>query len=423
MLKRNLFFIIGLSALVLGTSCKKEDVQPPKELDVADAFFISAMGESAEYILLAKDVGSGQMRLSENVGELEQSGYTWIFNQNPSVAIGLIYNQGDPGIGLSYGVDANGKLEKMGSFQITTRFTSYGFFGNYALTSVGGQTLAGKETDDGVTFNFIDLSTMGMTEKSISTLNITGNGDQATLSGIVDLGNGEFLTGLVLSQPRDPEAEGGSSTGVVSYPDSVWVGAFDAELNLKRIYKDDRISYSAGRYRSQYYSQIAQTADGTIYVFSGSYDFNNTATSLPCGALKINKGAADFDKDYYFNIEELSEGYRFRKVWHIAEDYFMLEFYNHKGRLSTLTDPATQYAVVNMKDKNFKWIGGDMPAKDDVVSTGTTPMVFDGKIHFPITVTGENPSIYIIDPITATATKGLSIAGATSIRSIGKLVK
>ena len=35
--------------------------------------------------------------------------------------------------------------------------------------------------------------------------------------------DGTFLSSLVLSQPRDPEATGGSSTGVVTYPDSVWL--------------------------------------------------------------------------------------------------------------------------------------------------------------------------------------------------------
>ena len=38
--------------------------------------------------------------------------------------------------------------------------------------------------------------------------------------------------------------------------------------------------------------------DGTTYVFSGSYDEN---TTLPAGALKINKGEKEFDKTYYFN--------------------------------------------------------------------------------------------------------------------------
>lgn len=424
-LKSSLFILVLIAGTFSFYSCSddNEQIDPAPVPDVADAFFISVMGESAEYIMMTENLEDGVLSIRDNVAELEQSGYTWIFNTNPSAAVGLIYNQGDPGVGLGYGIEADGSLAKLGSFQITTRFTSYGFFDKYALTSVGGQTLAGKNTDDGVLFNFIDLETLQMAEKTLTTLNITGNGEQATFSGIVDMGNGEFLTGLVLSQPREESTEGGSSTGTVTYPDSVWVAAFDADLNLKHIYRDDRISYSAGRYRSQYYSQIVKVDDGTVYVFSGSYDYNNTPTTCPCGALKINKGAKEFDQNYYFNIEALSGGYRFRKVWHITGDYFLLEFYNHVGRLTTALDPATQYAVVNMKNKMFDWVGGEMPLKDDIISTATTPMVFNGKMYFPITAGSDNPTIYIIDPVMAQATKGASIAGASSIRAVGKLVK
>lgn len=415
-----------MGMLCVGTafqSCSDDETVNNSPIEVADGFFISAVGDEAEYILLAEELETGELHIRNNIAELEQNGYTWIFNNNPSAAVGLIYNQGDPGVGLDYNIDANGNLNKVGSFQITTRFTSYGFFDKYALTSVGGQTLAGSTRDDGVTFNFIDLQTLSMTEKSISTYNITGNGEQATTSGIVDMGNGEFLTGLVLSQPREEGATGGSSTGTITYPDSVWVAALDANLNIKHIYRDNRISYSAGRYRSQYYSQIAKAEDGTVYVFSGSYDYNSTPTTRPCGALKINAGADAFDKDYYFNIEALSDGYRFRKVWHITGNYFLLEFYNHQGRVTAVTDPATQYAVVNMKQKSLNWVGGEMPSKDEIISTATTPMAFNGKMYFPITAGSSNPTIYIIDPTTATATKGASIVGASSIRAVGKLTK
>ncbi|MCC8174534.1 MAG: DUF4374 domain-containing protein [Odoribacter sp.] len=425
-----IILIVGLSLSFY--SCNDDDnnnggTTPPV---VGETFFISAVGESSEYILQTQRIDSGEINIRPNVKELENSGYTWIFNTNPSVAIGLIYVQGDPGIGLGYGVDADSTLKELGQFLIPSRFTSYGFFENYALTSVGGQTIVkdgstlthedGTERIDGVTFNFINTTTLSSTQKTIETLNITGNGDQATFSGIVDMGNGEFLTGLVVSQPIDESATGGSSSGTVNYPDSVWIAAFDANLNLKRIYRDDRISYSSGRYRSQYYSQIGKTDDGTVYVFSGSYDSN---TTRPCGALKIAKGGTEFDQNYYFNIEAKSDGYRFRKVWYIKDDYFLLEFYNEAGPITTTLAPATQYGIVNMAGEgSFQWISG-LPDKDNITDTGL-PYSYNGKMYFPITeTTQKNPSIYVIDPITATATRGLSITGASTIRAVGRLTE
>jgi hypothetical protein len=368
------------------------------------------------------------MSIADNVKTLELSGYTWIFNSSPSVAVGLIYQQGDPGIGLGYAVAEDGSLRESGQFLITSRFTSYGFFDRYALTSVGGITpvdaggnaltdAAGNVRSDGVTFTFIDLdNNFALQEKTVTTLNITGNGGQASFSGIVDMGNGEFLTGLVVSQPRDPNAGGGASSGAVAYPDSVWVAAFDAGLNLKRIYRDDRISYSSGRFRSQYYSQIAEAGDGNVYVFSGSYE---GTTTRPAGALRINKGATAFDASYYFNIQEKTDGYKFRKVWHITGNYFLLELYN--DLVPTVTGAATQYGVADVAGKTFRWVTG-IPAKDKITATGL-PAPYGGKMYFPITAEAADPVIYIIDPATAAATKGLSVTGATSINAIGRLTQ
>jgi hypothetical protein len=409
-------------------SCESDSKNPVPNPDVEKpgAFFIAATGESSQYILRTDSPESGVMSIADNVAQLELSGYTWIFNEKPSAAVGLVYQQGDPGIGLGYVTDENGRLIQAGQFQITTRFTSYGFFNGHALTSVGGITpadaegnaltdAAGNPRTDGVTFNFFDLNNgFASQTKTITTLNITGNGEQATCSGIVDLGNGEFLTGLVVSQPRDPNAGGGASSGTVTYPDSVWVAAFDAGLNLKRLYGDDRISYAAGRFRSQYYSQIARGGDGDVYVFSGSYE---TATTRPAGALRIRNGATEFDASYYFNIEEKTGGYKFRKVWHIAGDYFLLELYN--DLLPTPTGAATQYGIVDVSKKTFRFVS-NITSKDRIIST-RHPAPAGGKMYFPITEEGADPAIYTIDPVEATATKGLTVTGASSINAIGRL--
>jgi hypothetical protein len=404
-------------------SCDRNDPKP--ETGQQGAFFISATGESAQYVLRTDNPATGTIPISDNVATLELAGYTWIFNPDPSFAVGLIYQQGSPGIGLGFSLTSDGSLKESGQFLINSRFTSYGFFGRYALTCVGGVTPAdeygnaltdseGKKRTDGVTFNIIDLkNNFALQEKTITTLNITGNGGQATLSGIVDVGD-EFLSALVVSKPKDPNQSGGSSTGTVTYPDSVWIAAFDSDLTLKRIYRSDLISYASGRYRSQYYSQIAKAGDGNVYVFSGSYE---TSATRPAGALRINAGGESFDPSYYFNIEEKTEGYKFRKVWNITGNCFLLELYNELT--PTTTGAATQYGIVNVSDKTFRWLAG-IPAKDKITATGL-PCSDGGKMYFPISAEAEDPAIYIIDPSTATATKGLTITGATSINAIGKL--
>jgi hypothetical protein len=411
-----------LAGLLLALASCDDDKTPAAA--ATGAFFLSINGETAAYILRADDLETGELSIHDNTRTLEQTGHTWIFSDAPPVALGLIYQQGDPGIGLAIGLNADGTLRDIGSFQVSSRYTSYGFFDRHALTSVGGQPLVsdgdtlkhdGANRSDGVTFNIITLDgALSLRERTIPTLNITGNGDQATFSGIVDAGNGEFLTGLVLSRPRDPSATGGSSSGAITYPDSVWVAALDANLSLKRLYRDDRISYSSGRYRSQYYSQIAKADDGIIYVFSGAYE---TTTTRPCGALRVIPGATAFDPAYYFNIQEKTGGHKFRKVWHVTGNHFLLEMYN--DLTPTATGAASWYGLVNVEAKTFTPVTG-LPAPGEITSTGL-PMSYNGELYLPVTAAGQHPAIYIINPLTATARAGLRVTDATTINAVGRL--
>lgn len=406
--------ILGL-ALIVAAGCSKKNDPVPGEDDndeVNEKYFIAATAGTSTYLLTAEDLESGTATIVGNGIEIPRTYNMWV-NNGTTASVGLIYAQGDPGIGISYGLDEKGNLAPVGNeFQITSRFTTYGAFDKYVVTSVSGQTLTNGKI--GAVFNFIDLeSNNNMTQNSIVTENITGNGQIGTFSGIVDIGNGEFLSALVVSEPKDPSQGGGSSTGDVTYPDSVWVAALDANLNVKRLYRDDRISYAAGRMRSQYYSQIGKADDGTVYIFSGSYQ---STTTRPAGALRIQKGATEFDANYYFNIEELSGGYRFRKVWHITEDYFLLEVYNDLDYGSTT--PASQYAVVDAGAKTFKWVTQGFPAKDEITATGL-PFADNGKIYFPVTTASAQPTVYVIDPITATAKAGL-VVEAEGISSLSR---
>uniref|UniRef100_F4CF72 DUF4374 domain-containing protein n=1 Tax=Sphingobacterium sp. (strain 21) TaxID=743722 RepID=F4CF72_SPHS2 len=408
-------WLLGLAVFGL-TACSKSDGPDTGGGDFnGQKYFIAATTGTATYLLTADDLTnhSDTITTTGNGVELLTTYTTWV-NYGTKAAVGLYYAQGNPGVGVTYGLASDGSLAPVGNeFLINSRFTTYGTFDHYVLTGVSGQTL--DDGSIGSTFNFIDMNNRSqLTQKSIKTTNFTGNGDIATFSGIVDLGNGEFLTGVVASGLKEEGSGGGSSTGKVNFPDSVWVAALDADLNVKRIYRDDRLSYSSGRFKSQYYSQIAKDGEGNVYVFSGSYD---GTTTKPAGALRINRGAETFDQDYYFNIQEKSGGYRFRKVWHITEDYYLLEFYN-SVQYDTNT-PATQYAIVKMGDRSFTWLTNGFPSKDQITATGL-PFADGGKLYFPVTTDTTAPTIYVIDPTTASATAGLVIQ-AESVNSVTKL--
>lgn len=399
-----------------GSGSTEEEVKNGK-----GSYFIAVKTDNGtEYIMQTNSLTAGNLDIRNNIMELPQTEYTWVFNNHD--AIGMVYQQQFAGLG--YGLrwtSDDSQFSKLGEFRIDTRFSNYGFFNGQLLTSVGGQVSADGKRNDGSTFAFWNITSDGVKldhTKTIWTEDITGNGQQVTFSSIIDNGDGTFLTAMVQSAFHQTGTGDGSSIGDVKYPDSVWVAKMDKDLNVLKVYRDDRISYAAGQYRSQVLHEVFKTNDGTVYVFSNAF---NTATTRKAGALRINKGAEEFDKDYYFDIQTPADGYKFRRVWYITDSKFLLEIYNEKN-ISTIT-AGHQFAIVDMATKKFTWLSG-IPAKNLITSgaeTGGVPMFADGVIYLPITQFGQDATIYQVNPETGVATKGISIKGATEIRTLGKL--
>lgn len=383
-------------------------------------FFLDvASDDGTEYIMQTTSVTDGDLNIKSNIKELPTTPYTWVFKN--SYAVGMSYQQQYPGVGYCVKlVDESKPFEQIGAFQVSDRFTTYGFVDKLFVTGISGQT-KGNRTDISI-FDFWTLDDNGvrlLRSKSMTTNGLAGEGQQATFSGIIDNGDGTFLTAMIKSDHKDDgsNAQGGS-IGNVKYPDSCWIVKMDTALNVKAVYGDNRISYACGQFRSQTLNSIYKVDDGTVYVFSNSYEANST---LPAGALRIKKGANGFDPDYYFDIQTELSGYKFRRVWPITGSKFLLELYDEKT--ATSTGAARHYAIIDMETKTHTDITG-LPDKLNITSgqtTGDIPMVHNGKIFIPITVRGGYAALYNVDPATGVATKGIAITGAATIRSAGYL--
>ena len=416
-----LSLLAGSTAFI---SCKKDKNEPENSPVAEKEFLIDAKGTDKSFALYVSNLESGEVSISSNFEELPETGYFWSFGQN--TAVGLAYKGQTPGIGVSYKRNGD-KLEKITDFQVPSRFTTYGFFDKYFVVNVGGQTLAGqqingKDRNDGATFIFHNVSNYKVaTQTTIGTLEITkdlgkNNKEIASFSGILDRGNGEFLSSMIYSERNQPRPGSGSTTAAITKLDSIWVAAFDKNMNLKRIYKSDKLGYSSGRFRSQYISQLGKADNGDVYVFSGHFEKNSTK---PAGALLIKKDATDFDKDYFFNIDNVSGGYPFRSVFHITGAKFLIEFYNDKN-IET-NSPAAKYAIVDAAAKKLTWVTG-LPDPANITSTvGVIAMGYKGKCYLPVAEKNNDAAIYVIDPTTAQAKKGLVVKGAQGIRGIGKI--
>jgi len=409
---KNKSWLMGL-AILAAVGCSKDDPDTGSGggNGVDDRYFMSVTVDNGAYMMAVDDLEKDTVITTSSAIESEFFYSHYVYNQTNAV-LGVNYAQQNASPGAIFQLSATGQLREMDEFLLPVGFSTIGAFDKYLVASRSGRTLTGTNAGrTGAIFYLIDLeNNNNIIEKSIVTENFIGN-KTAEFAGAVDAGNGEFLSGVKLIAPE--------GTPAASH-DSVYVAKFDADLNLIQIYDDNRISYSVGEFAAARYPHLANDANGHTYVFSGSH---SATTTKKAGALVIRKGSDDFDQDYYFDIEAASGGYRFKRLWHVTEDYFLLEMYNITNAGGNAGGSATQYAVVRMSTKEFNWVRTGIPGVDDILVSLFTPwpVATTGKIYIGITPKEGQPSVYAIDPKTATAKKGITVNGVTSILGLARL--
>lgn len=414
------------------------------------SYILSASVGDANYLLEAEKLGEGSVTTVGN-GLVTQSATQWIFYKDKYL-YRLMYNQGSAGVTSSFKLGANGKVVERDNTYEIKRFTSYGIYGDYIITSSAG-ALGSESADaegnlaEGLLFSYLNVNEEKHSSKTVLAENYLNNGEYVTLAGILEsdqkiysavipMGLSKYgvkaAGGKYVKYPELVKTEdGGSSSSSyekgelqwTQYPNEAWVAIYKNEnFENPTLLKTDKISYASGRFKSQYYQTLWAADNGDVYVFSPSYAKTMTEkvqqTTLDAGVVRIRKGATEFDSDYYFNIEAATGGKSFRRCWHIADDYFLLLMYD---RALTEKDPvANALAIYKAEDKKFTYVTG-LPSAGVTTGFGNAPYNENGIAHMAVTTTdGSQPAVYLIDPATAKATKGITVTAA-AISAVGKL--
>jgi hypothetical protein len=414
-LLKNKSLLIGLAMLSLVACSNDNNSGDPEtgENTGADKYFLAGTSSDGTttftYTMAVKDLAKDTLISTNYPGTIENIGsYTQWGYSGTKALFAISYQQGNPAPGSVFQLSSTGALKKIDDFVLDKGFNSIGGFSHYLVAAANGETLTGaNDGKKGSIFYSFDLNNNNaITPYATLGEGFVGGDQIASFVGIADAGNDNFFTAVNLAV--------GPSARPVNV-DSIYVAKMDAKAKLVRLYKDNRLSASGGQFRSARYGQLANDADGNTYVFSTGYG----ATTKKSGALLIKKNATAFDAAYYFNIEEASGGFKLRKVWNVTGDYFLLEMYNTAGVVASSV-AATQYAIVRMSTKDFKWIRTGFPSITELTSVGW-PFTADGKAYISAVTPNTNPTVYVIDPITATAKKGISISGVSAIPGMGKL--
>lgn len=466
-MKKN-FFLTGLFATAMAgltlTACDDDPStggddggDDDNNAEYVIAASVTASGNTTNVLVNAESLDEGTVTTINN-GVVNDGATYWVFFKEQYL-YALTYNQGEAGGTRSYIMDASGELKKRSAEFGVKRFTTYGIYDKYIMTSSTGDGPTEWNDENGYTpkvflLSYLDpaaetFTTNDTQNKAYLSENFLGTGEYVTLSGMLEHNNKIYTAavpmGLSQYGTKDQNGKwvlpgnedlvkkesGGSNSSAykkdelqwTQYPNECWVAIFDdATMTSKKLIKTDKISYAAGRMKSQYYQMIWAADNGDVYVFSPSFAKTMTdarqKTTLPAGVVRIPSGSTEFD-DYYCNLEALTNGNSFLRSWHIADDYFMLLMYDRP--LTETGYVANQLAIFKAGDKKLTYVTG-LPSTDQISGFSNEPYVEKGNAYVTVTFNegGGNPAIYKINPATATATKGLTIE-ATQVSGVGKL--
>lgn len=459
--KKNFIYSLLVVSVMALVACDENNNSNTPPINTAEGAYVIASSVTASgntsYVLLTSDKLDDGSVSAVNNGLVNDGATYWVFYRNKYL-YGLTYNQGNAGTTRSYIMGDNG-IEARAAEYAVRRFTTYGIYDKYIMTTSTGDGPSEYADVNGYipqSFLVSWLDVVGETyitndtrQEIYNAENFLGNGEYVTLAGLLE-SNGKLWSVAVpmgLSQygvkdgngrwVREGYADlikteaGGSGSGAyekdelqwTQYPDECWVAIFDDEtLSSKKLIRTDKISYACGRNKSQYYQTIWAADNGDIYVFSPSYAKTMSdvrqKTTLDAGVVRIKAGTQEFDPNYYYNIESQTDGKSFLRCWHIADDYFLMLMYDRPLTESGFT--ANQLAVFKGETGQLTYVDG-MPETEKISSFGNAVYNENGKVYVTVTTTDGYPSIYVIDPTTATASKGVTVE-ATQINGVGLLL-
>ena len=459
--KKNFIYSLLVVSVMALVACDENNNSNTPPISTAEGAYVIASSVTASgntsYVLLTSDKLDDGSVSAVNNGLVNDGATYWVFYRNKYL-YGLTYNQGNAGTTRSYIMGDNGVEARAAEYAVR-RFTTYGIYDKYIMTTSTGDGPSEYADVNGYipqSFLVSWLDVVGETyitndtrQEIYNAENFLGNGEYVTLAGLLE-SNGKLWSVAVpmgLSQygvkdgngrwVREGYADlikteaGGSGSGAyekdelqwTQYPDECWVAIFDDEtLSSKKLIRTDKISYACGRNKSQYYQTIWAADNGDIYVFSPSYAKTMSdvrqKTTLDAGVVRIKAGTQEFDPNYYYNIESQTDGKSFLRCWHIADDYFLMLMYDRPLTESGFT--ANQLAVFKGETGQLTYVDG-MPETEKISSFGNAIYNENGKVYVTVTTTDGYPSIYVIDPTTATASKGVTVE-ATQINGVGLLL-
>ena len=151
------------------------------------------------YVLLtASSLDEGEITTQGN-GLVNEGATYWVFYGNRYL-YALNYNQGEAGTTQSFIMNAAGSLEKRSQEYYVNRFTTYGYYDRYIMTTSTGDGPSDLKDENGYVpqsflASYLDVENQTYTSNSVTAStpflseNFLGNGEYVTLAGLAQVGS------------------------------------------------------------------------------------------------------------------------------------------------------------------------------------------------------------------------------------------
>lgn len=401
------FLYAFAAAIAIGfSSCDSDDPKPGPVSPTGESRYIIASTPLAsdgvaDYLLTAESLTEGTVSTLGN--GVEQDGTYRYYVTHKNKFFSMLYGQGNPGAVTTYELNSAGVLQKLSDFQSET-VQAFGPMNDDIVMA----KISRNSADPVASWYRLDADQLQIVSDGKWNLKeIADNGEQAFFSWVTQVGDKLFAPYFSI------KACCNDSFGT-NYPDSAWIAVFDyPSMELNKVIKDDRTSF-IGRY---FLSGLEVDEIGDTYAFSASVATSNGAmtSTLPSAFTRIKAGQLEFDQSYYFNVEELADGYYITAKTYAGNGKFILTMNKEKGAYTT----GNRFGVADVYNKTFTWVTG-APAESEIVSvTINNYSEKNGLVYIGIT-TETGSWVYEFNANTATAKEGLKVDGGR-ITAISKL--
>lgn len=403
----HLLFTLLFGALLLA-SCDEDNggsSDPVVDGTIESKYIVTATPIASEgvadYILTADDLTTGTISTTAN--GIEQDGTYRYYVTSNNKLFSMLYGQGNAGAVTTYELSSTGELEKLSDFQSETV---------RAFAPVADDILTIKMTasaDDPYQY-WYRINTNSLTivdEGQINSQEVADkeNGELAYFSWIT--AKGDDLVYLPYFTIKGT-AEGAWGT---DYPDEANIAVYSyPEMEHIKTISDDRTSF-IGRY---FTVGLSFDEQGDGYAFSSAvpmYADYSLQETLPSAVTRISNETDDFD-DYYFDLEEASDGYVIDSHIYAGDGKF-IGIMQNKETMTTAWGGGNEYAIIDVYNKTFEWVTGmPDPATITNITSGYNNLVSQDGSTVHVGVTTETGSfVYNIDISAAAATQGLAVEG------------